>query len=47
MEPICKAIPKASNESVIVTYDCTVKATKMAKYGLTQLEKITNLEINK
>lgn len=31
MKPICKAFPKASNESVIVAKDCTVKATKMGE----------------
>jgi hypothetical protein len=31
MKPICKAFPEASNESVIVAEDCTVKATKMGE----------------
>lgn len=28
---VCEALPKASNESVIVAKDCTVRATKMGE----------------
>jgi hypothetical protein len=31
MQPVCKAFPKASNESIIIAKDCTIRATKMGE----------------